>query len=155
MRTRSPWAFARNESLLTDKRRPEDPSVNKEAKGDASPSKKLHYKPQRCFNFQQTGFSDKMANWIQRKWQDGCESVQGDAHPPATATHSARQLPCLPSTSTISVSHLQRQPTPFSLTGSHVAQYSSSSIRFFSSSVVISRYGMRASCRAGAFAGQC
>lgn len=81
--------------------------------------------------------------------------VYGDAHPPATSTHWARQLPCLPSTSTISVSHLHLQPTPFSLTGSGVAQYSSSSIRFFSSSVVISRYGIRGSCLAGALAGQC
>jgi hypothetical protein len=51
----------------------------------------------------------------------------GEDHPPATSTHSARQLPCLPSTSTISVSHLHRQPTPFSLTGSGIDQYSSSS----------------------------
>lgn len=63
----------------------------------------------------------------------------GEDQPPATSTHSARQLPCLPSTSTMSVSHRQRHPTPFSLTGSGLAQYSSSSIRFFSSSVVRSR----------------
>jgi hypothetical protein len=68
---------------------------------------------------------------------------QGLAHPPATSTHSAKQDPCFPSTSTISVSHLQRHPTPFSFTVSHVAQYSSSSIRFFSSNVVISRKGVR------------
>lgn len=79
----------------------------------------------------------------------------GDAQPPATSTHSARQLPCLPSTSTMSVSHRHRHPTPFSLTGSGFAQYSSSSIRFFSSCVVISRYGIRGNCRAGALAGQC
>lgn len=81
--------------------------------------------------------------------------VYGDAQPPATSTHWARQLPCLPSTSTMSVSHLHLQPTPFSLTGSGVAQYSSSSIRFFSSSVVSSSHGIRGSCRAGALAGQC
>ena len=79
----------------------------------------------------------------------------GDAQPPATSTHSARQLPCLPSTSTMSVSHRHRQPTPFSLTGSGFAQYSSSSIRSFSSSVVFSRNGCRGNCRAGALAGQC
>ena len=80
----------------------------------------------------------------------------GDAQPPATSTHSARQLPCLPSTSTMSVSHLHRHPTPFSLGGSGVAQYSSSSMRFFSSSVVCSRNGILGSWRpAGALAGQC
>ena len=79
----------------------------------------------------------------------------GDAQPPATSTHSARQEPSLPSTSTMSVSHLQRQPTPFSLTGSGVAQYWSSSCRFFSSNVVFSKYGDLGSCRAGALAGQC
>lgn len=79
----------------------------------------------------------------------------GDAQPPATSTQSSRQLPCLPSTSTMSVSHLHLQPTPFSLTGSGFAQYSSSSIRCFSSSVVISSHGCRGNCRAGAFAGQC
>src|SRR3954451_6669733 len=65
----------------------------------------------------------------------------GEDQPPATCTHSARQLPCLPSTSTISVSHLHRQPTPFSFGVSQFSQYSSSSFRFFSSSVVISRNG--------------
>ena len=65
--------------------------------------------------------------------------IYGEAQPPATSTHSLRQLPCLPSTSTMSVSQRHRQPTPFSLTGSGFAQYSSSSIRFFSSSVVVSR----------------
>lgn len=84
-----------------------------------------------------------------------CCHYQGLAHPPATSTHSAKQDPCLPSTSTISVSHLHLHPTPFSLTGSHASQYSSSSFRFFSSSVVDSRKGDRAICRAGAFAGQC
>lgn len=85
----------------------------------------------------------------------GCECY-ADAHPPATATHSAMQLPSLPSTSTISVSHLHLHPTPFSLTASQVSQYSSSSIRFFSSLVVFSRKGGLASCRLpGAFAGQC
>src|SRR5271170_5145221 len=79
----------------------------------------------------------------------------GDAQPPATSTHSGRQLPCLPSTSGISVSHLHRQPTPFSLGGSGVAQYSSSSRRSFSSSVVFSRYGILSNCLAGALAGQC
>lgn len=44
---------------------------------------------------------------------------QGLAQPPATSTHSARQLPSLPSTSTMSVSQRQRQPTPFSLGGSN------------------------------------
>lgn len=68
--------------------------------------------------------------------------IYGLDQPPATSTHSARQLPCLPSTSTMSVSHLHLHPTPFSFGGSGVAQYSSSSKRFFSSSVVISRYGM-------------
>lgn len=43
---------------------------------------------------------------------------QGDDQPPATSTHSVRQLPDLPSTSTMSSSQRQRQPTPFSLTGS-------------------------------------
>src|ERR1700735_1398116 len=57
----------------------------------------------------------------------------GDAQPPATSTHSGRQLPCLPSTSGMSVSHLHRQPTPFSFGGSGVAQYSSSSRCSFSS----------------------
>ncbi len=79
-----------------------------------------------------------------------------DAHPPATLTHSERQLPSLPSTSTISVSHLHRQPTPFSFTESNVSQNSSSSFLFFSSFVVVSRNGGRGSCRfPGAFAGQC
>jgi hypothetical protein len=80
---------------------------------------------------------------------------QGLAQPPATSTHSARQDPCFPSTSTISVSHLHLHPTPFSLTGSHESQYSSSSLLFFSSNVVISRNGCRGIWRAGAFAGQC
>ena len=79
----------------------------------------------------------------------------GDAQPPAISTHSGKQLPCLPSTSTMSVSHLHRQPTPFSLTGSGVAQYSSSSCLFLSSSVVFSSHGMRGNCRDGALAGQC
>lgn len=68
---------------------------------------------------------------------------QGLAQPPATSTHSAKQDPCLPSTSTISVSHLHLHPTPFSLTGSQESQYSSSSFRFFSSRVVFSRNGDR------------
>jgi hypothetical protein len=38
---------------------------------------------------------------------------------------------------------------------SNVAQYSSSSIRFFSSSVVFSKNGILGSWRAGALAGQC
>ena len=80
---------------------------------------------------------------------------QGDAQPPATSTHSTRQLPCLPSTSTRSASHLHLQPTPFSFSGSYVSQYSSSSFRFFSSSVVFSRKGIRGNCLAGALAGQC
>src|SRR3569833_4584212 len=67
---------------------------------------------------------------------------QGLAQPPATSTHSARQLPSLPSTSTMSVSQRQRQPTPFSLGASHVSQYWSSSILLRSSSVVISRLGL-------------
>lgn len=67
------------------------------------------------------------------------QASQGLAQPPATSTHSARQDPSLPSTSTMSVSHRQRQPTPFSLTSSQLAQYWSSSIRFFSSNVVVSR----------------
>lgn len=46
----------------------------------------------------------------------------GLAHPPATSTHSARQLPSLPSTSTMSVSQRHRQPTPFSLGVSHSSQ---------------------------------
>lgn len=46
----------------------------------------------------------------------------GLAHPPATSTHSAKQLPSLPSTSTMSVSQRQRQPTPFSLGGSQCSQ---------------------------------
>lgn len=83
------------------------------------------------------------------------EMYQGLAHPPATSTHSARHDPCFPSTSTMSVSHLHLQPTPFSLTASHESQYSSSSLRFFSSSVVFSRNGDRGIWRAGAFAGQC
>ena len=80
---------------------------------------------------------------------------QGLAQPPATSTHSVKQDPCLPSTSTMSVSHRHLHPTPFSLTASHESQYSSSSLRFFSSLVVISRNGGRAICLAGAFAGQC
>lgn len=48
---------------------------------------------------------------------------QGLAQPPATSTHSARQDPSLPSTSTMSVSHRHRHPTPFSLTSSHFSQY--------------------------------
>ena len=63
----------------------------------------------------------------------------GDDHPPATSTHSAKQLPSLPSTSRISVSQWHLQPTPFSLGVSGVAQYSSSSILSFSFSVVFSR----------------
>lgn len=80
---------------------------------------------------------------------------QGLAQPPATSTHSAKQEPCFPSTSTISVSHLHLHPTPFSLTASQLSQYSSSSFRFFSSSVVFSRNGDRGNWRAGALAGQC
>jgi hypothetical protein len=68
-------------------------------------------------------------------------TYQGLAHPPATSTHSAKQDPCLPSTSTISVSHLHLHPTPFSLGVSHESQYSSSSLRFFSSTVVASKNG--------------
>lgn len=83
------------------------------------------------------------------------EMYQGLAHPPATSTHSARHDPCFPSTSTMSVSHLHLQPTPFSLTASQESQYSSSSLRFFSSNVVFSRNGDRGIWRAGAFAGQC
>lgn len=79
----------------------------------------------------------------------------GDAQPPATSTHSAKQLPSFPSTSRMSVSHRHRQPTPFSLGGSGVAQYSSSSCLSLSSSVVLSSHGSLGSCRAGAFAGQC
>lgn len=79
----------------------------------------------------------------------------GDAQPPATSTHSARQLPCLPSTSTMSVSHLHRQPTPFSFSESQESQYSSSSLLSFSSSVVVSRNFGLGSCRATALAGQC
>jgi hypothetical protein len=81
--------------------------------------------------------------------------VYGDDQPPATSTHSDKQLPCLPSTSTMSVSHLHLHPTPFSFSASHVSQYSSSSTRFFSSVVVVSKYFSRGNCRAGAFAGQC
>jgi hypothetical protein len=69
--------------------------------------------------------------------------TQGLAQPPATSTHSARHEPCFPSTSTMSVSHLHLQPTPFSFTGSHESQYSSSSFRFFSSNVVFSKNGDR------------
>ncbi len=79
----------------------------------------------------------------------------GLAHPPATSTHSAKQLPCFPSTSTISVSHLHLHPTPFSFSASHVSQYASSSSRAFLSSVVSSSHFFLGSCRAGAFAGQC
>ena len=82
-------------------------------------------------------------------------SLYGLAHPPTTSTHSARQLPSLPSTSTMSVSQRHRQPTPFSFGGSHSSQYLSSSRRFRSSTVVISRKGSRGSWRAGALAGQC
>jgi len=64
---------------------------------------------------------------------------QGELHPPATSTHSTRQLPSLPSTSTISVSHLHLHPTPFSRSRSQFSKYSSSSFRFFSSLVVTSR----------------
>jgi hypothetical protein len=53
------------------------------------------------------------------------------------------------------VSHLHRQPTPFSFGRSGVAQYSSSSSRSLSSSVVFSNHGILGSCRVGAFAGQC
>ena len=83
------------------------------------------------------------------------KSVQGEAQPPATSTHSARQLPSFPSTSRISVSQRHLQPTPFSFGGSGVAQYSSSSIISFSGLVVFSRNGMCGDCLAGAFAGQC
>lgn len=71
----------------------------------------------------------------------GCSDfpLYGLDQPPATSTHSGIQLPSLPSTSTMSVSHLQRQPQPFSLTASKSAQYSSSSRRFFSSLVVSSK----------------
>jgi len=48
--------------------------------------------------------------------------LYGDDQPPATSTHSGKQLPCLPSTSTISVSHLHLQPTPFSTGSSHSSQ---------------------------------
>jgi hypothetical protein len=81
--------------------------------------------------------------------------TQGLAQPPATSTHSAIQLPCLPSTSGMSVSQRHLHPTPFSFSSSHDSQYSSSSLRFRSSSVVFSRYGSRGICLAGAFAGQC
>ena len=70
-------------------------------------------------------------------------ALHGDDHPPATSTHSGRQLPCFPSTSTMSVSHLHRQPTPFSFSRSHESNHSSSSLLAFSSSVVISRNGGR------------
>ena len=50
------------------------------------------------------------------------QAGQGDDQPPATSTHSERQLPDLPSTSTMSSSHRHRQPTPFSLTGSGCSQ---------------------------------
>jgi len=46
----------------------------------------------------------------------------GVTNPPAISTHSGIQLPSLPSTSTISVSHLHLQPTPFSFSVSHLAQ---------------------------------
>lgn len=85
---------------------------------------------------------NSMLELFRRRTQRRKHRNHGDDQPPATSTHSARQLPCLPSTSTISVSHLHRHPTPFSLTGSGMDQYSSSSWRFFSSSVVFSRNGM-------------
>lgn len=78
----------------------------------------------------------------------------GVIQPPTTSTHCGKQEPSFNSTSGTSGSHLHLQPTPFSLTGSHSSQYESSWMRFFSSSVVFSRYGGRSSCRAGAFAGQ-
>lgn len=78
-----------------------------------------------------------------------------DIQPPAISTHWLMQLPSFPSTSGISVSHRHRQPTPFSWGGSGLFQYSSSSLLFFSSSIVISRYGGRGLCLAGALAGQC
>lgn len=85
----------------------------------------------------------------------GSKPHHGLAHPPATSTHSAMHDPCFPSTSTISVSHLHRHPTPFSFTGSQVSQYSSSSFLALESSVVFSRKGERGIWRAGALAGQC
>jgi len=67
----------------------------------------------------------------------------GVIQPPATSTQLGRQLPSLSSTSGTSGSHLHLQPTPFSLGSSHSSQYASSSILFFSSVVVVSRYGGR------------
>jgi hypothetical protein len=46
----------------------------------------------------------------------------GVTNPPAISTHSGIQLPSLPSTSTISVSHRHLHPTPFSFSVSHLAQ---------------------------------
>jgi len=79
----------------------------------------------------------------------------GVIQPPATSTQLGRQLPSLSSPSDSSGPHLHLQPTPFSFSSSHSSQYASSSILFFSSVVVVSRYGGRGSCRAFAFAGQC
>lgn len=70
---------------------------------------------------------------------------QGLAQPPATSTHSGRQDPSLPSTSTMSVSHRHRHPTPLSISSSQSAQYSSSSLRSFSSSMAGFRNGSRGS----------
>ena len=75
-----------------------------------------------CSRFMRTAASvleEHTSNAV-KEWLSRC--YYAEAHPPATVTHSARQLPCLPSTSTMSVSHLHRQPTPFSLTESHCSQ---------------------------------
>jgi hypothetical protein len=62
----------------------------------------------------------KRARWQQTFYP--LTNQAGVTNPPAISTHSGIQLPSLPSTSTISVSHLHLQPTPFSFSVSHLAQ---------------------------------